>query len=156
MEHHGHVVKLEKSDLLHFQELLVLFNEIFESEQVTAPGESYLNFLLAKPDFLVFVLMVENKVMGGATGYVLPKYYSEGSELYLYDVAVHPDIQRQGFGRELIEAVKKYCADHGIGEMFVDAHAEDIHAIEFYHSTGGRVDNVFHFTYTIENNAFKV
>jgi aminoglycoside 3-N-acetyltransferase I len=149
MNKSAHIIKLEQLDILLFRNLLVLFNEIFEPGNETIPDDLYLKSLLANPNFLVFVLILEGTVQGGVTAYVLPKYYSEASELYLYDVAIHPDIQRQGFGRELIEAVKQYCVHHAISEVFVDAHAEDIHAIEFYQSTGGKADNVFHFTYKI-------
>ncbi|MEP7321774.1 MAG: GNAT family N-acetyltransferase [Saprospiraceae bacterium] len=143
------IIKLEPHDLTLFRNLLILFNEIFESDNETIPGDLYLKSLLSNPNFLVFVLMIEGIVVGGVTAYVLPKYYSEASELYLYDVAIHTDLQRQGLGRDLIETVKQYCFSHKISEAFVDAHAEDTHAFEFYQSTGGRADNVFHFTYKI-------
>lgn len=131
------IIKLEPHDLMLFRNLLILFNEIFESENETIPGDLYLKSLLANPNFIVFVLMIEGNVVGGVTAYLLPKYYSEASELYLYDVAIHPDLQRQGLGRGLIETVKQYCFGHKISEAFVDAHEEDKHAFEFYQSTGG-------------------
>ncbi|MEO5582875.1 MAG: GNAT family N-acetyltransferase [Saprospiraceae bacterium] len=143
------IIKLEHHDIMLFRNLLILFNEIFESDTDTIPGDIYLKSLLANPDFLVFVLLIEDKVLGGVTAYLLPKYYSEASELYLYDVAIHPDLQRQGFGKEMIETVKQYCLSHRISEAFVDAHEEDKHAYEFYQSTGGVADKVFHFTYKL-------
>jgi aminoglycoside 3-N-acetyltransferase I len=152
MQDQAVIKKLSVSDLDHFNALVTLFHEIFESDTDAIPCDDYLNQLLSNPDFVVFVLIVDDLVMGGLTAYVLPKYYSEEAELFLYDVAIHPDIQRQGHGKELIHAVKQYCLDHNIADMFVDAHDDDIHALEFYHNTGGKGEKVWQFSYQITHN----
>ena len=36
---------------------------------------------------------------------------------------------------------------NGINEFFVLAHEEDEHAVEFYHSTGGKSEKVVNFLY---------
>jgi aminoglycoside 3-N-acetyltransferase I len=153
MQRQDLIKKLSIGDIDKFKTLVILFNEIFESEPDKIPCDDYLINLLANPDFVAFVLMVDGSVMGGLTAYLLPKYYSEGAELFLYDVAIHPDIQRQGHGKELIHAVKQYCLDHNIADMFVDAHADDIHALEFYQNTGGKGDKTFQFSYKITHNS---
>ena len=86
-------------------------------------------------------------VTGGLTAYILPKYYSDSSEVLLYDLAVKPENQRMGIGKKLIQTLKEYCSSKGIQEFFVMAHEEDGHAIEFYRSTGGTGENVVNFLY---------
>jgi aminoglycoside 3-N-acetyltransferase I len=74
-------------------------------------------------------------------------YYADRSEIFLYDLAVKPDYQRMGVGKELIRSLKEECSRNGIKEFFVMAHEEDEHAIEFYRSTGGTSEKVVNFLY---------
>jgi aminoglycoside 3-N-acetyltransferase I len=96
---------------------------------------------------LYVVRTVEDEVMGGLTACGLPMYYSNRSEIFLYDLAVKPEYQRMGFGKGLIQSLKEYCIKNGIKEFFVMAHEEDEHAIEFYRATGGRGEKVINFVY---------
>ena len=143
------IIRLQHSDVPLFQDLLILLNEVFECDDQKQPSENYLKSLLAKEDFVAFVLLVDNKVMGGLTAYILAKYYSEGSELYIYDLAIDPEMQRQGLATQLLEQVKKYCKTQDIHSMFVDAHEEDLHALEFYRITGGKGEKVLLFNYDL-------
>ncbi len=74
-------------------------------------------------------------------------YYSNSSEIFLYDLAVKPEYQRMGIGKGLLQSLKEYCLKNGIKEFFVMAHEEDEHAIEFYRATGGRGERVVNFLY---------
>ena len=76
-------------------------------------------------------------------------HYLEHSEIFLYDLAVKPELQRMGIGKRLLLALKDHCARHGIEEFFVPAHAEDEHAIEFNHSTGGKSERLINFLYDV-------
>ena len=78
-------------------------------------------------------------------------YYSENSEIFIYDLAVKPEYQRMGVGKSLIHKLKEYCVENGIVEFFVLAHEEDEHAIEFYRSTGGKREDVVNFLYKVTN-----
>lgn len=86
-------------------------------------------------------------VAGGATAYVLAPYHARMPELFIYDVAIATQHQRKGLGAKLIAALKDYCRENNIGEMFVPAHEEDTHALDFYRSTGGKAEKVVLFTY---------
>ena len=94
----------------------------------------------------------ENEIAGGLTAYELPMYYSNHSEILLYDLAVKAEYQRMGFGKRLIHALKEYCIRNGINEFFVLAHEEDEHALEFYRSTGGKSEKVINFIYDVTDN----
>ena len=137
---------LTKQDLSEFTLLIRLFNTVFEEESKIA-GETNLLDLLNNNTFIALVAIDKDEVVAGLTAYELPMYYSDGSEIFLYDLAVKPDYQRMGIGRGLIQQLKKYCTENGIKEFFVMAHEDDEHAVEFYHATGGKAEKVVNFLY---------
>ena len=68
---------------------------------------------------------VEDQLVGGVTAHALPMTTSESSELFIYDIAVRPDVQRQGIGRALMTALRAAATAEGIGDVFVPADNED-------------------------------
>jgi aminoglycoside 3-N-acetyltransferase I len=144
------IKRLGNQDVLILQKLIRLFQEVFEMGNPEVPGEFYLKSLLEKPGFIAFVAIRENEIAGGLTAYELPMYYAEYSEVFIYDVAVKSEFQRKGFGKELLLSLEKYCRQNGIREMFVESHEEDGHALDFYHSTGGRPEKVVQFNYSFD------
>ena len=139
---------LTQEHLADFQSLVNLFNMVFEEESKIG-SETHLLKLLSNKDFIALAALTENEVVGGLTAYELPMYYSDSSEIFLYDLAVKPEYQRMGIGRGLIQSLKAHCLQQGIQVFFVMAHEEDEHAIEFYRSTGGKSENVVNFLYEI-------
>jgi aminoglycoside 3-N-acetyltransferase I len=142
------IKKLGLQDDQLFYKLIELFQSVFKTPGPLKADEHYLKKLLAKPDFIVYVLLIENEVAGGLTAYELANYYSEGSEIFIYDIAVKPLFQRKGLGRQLVSELKNHCLQNGINGMFVAANEEDEHALDFYRSTGGHPQKVVHFEYT--------
>ena len=149
------VKKLITRDIGKFMELIRVFENVFEMKNFGMPAESYLQQLLAKDSFFVFVALSDDKVVGGLTSYTLQQYYSTSPLAYIYDLAVTREFQRQGIGKMLIAGVTNYCKEIGIEEVFVQADEGDIHAIEFYHSTGATAEKVFHFYYSLANEINK-
>ena len=143
------VIKLNHNDIDKFIELIRVFEEVFEMKNLTIPDEKYLIKLLAKEDFFSFVAVLENKVVGGLTTYTLKQYYSIAPLVFIYDIAVKTEVQRQGVGKLLISSLSGYCKDNGYEEMFVLADEIDNHAIEFYRSTGATEERVVNFNYTL-------
>ena len=141
------VRKLTEEDVPAFHSLIDMFNLVFEEAEPTVSSDTNLLRLLSNNHFVAIAALSENEVVGGLTAYELPMYTSEHSELFLYDLAVKPDYQRMGIGKSLIRSLKDYCTSEGIELFFVLAHEEDEHAIEFYHSTGGRSEKVINFLY---------
>jgi aminoglycoside 3-N-acetyltransferase I len=141
---------LGKQDAMIFKNLIELFQKVFEMKNHSVPQKSYLQRLLENPDFIVYAIIHKNEVVGGLTAYQLHMYYSEHSEIFIYDVAIKPGFQKKGLGKNLILALKEYCRKNGIKEIFVAAHEEDKHALDFYESTGGKAEKAIYFNYLIE------
>ena len=141
---------LTPTDLDDFKAMLYIFEDVFEMDGFTLPSDHYLSTLLQKPHFKAFIAKVDTVVVGGMTVYILDQYYSSTSQAYLYDLGVARSHQRNGIARALIEALKTFCAAHGIEEVFVQADSEDEHARAFYRSTSpSRVSDVVHYTYVV-------
>ena len=141
------IKRLNESDLQFFKSLIDLFNIVFEEDRSNIGNDANLSGLLGNAQFIVMAALAEQEVIGGLTAYELPMYYADHSEVFVYDLAVKPEYQRMGIGKELIRTLKKQCRGNGVKEFFVLAHEEDEHAIEFYHSTGGKSEKVVNFLY---------
>ena len=141
--------KLTHVDVSAFKALLLLFNHAFEEERDLSTTE-HLSVLLNNRQFVVMAAFSGEEILGGLTAYELPLYYDNKTEIFLYDMAIHPDQQRKGIGKQLLEFLKAYCAKNQINTFFVLAHEEDVHALEFYHATGGQREQVANFIYEIE------
>jgi aminoglycoside 3-N-acetyltransferase I len=143
------IKQLTNSDLSAFKSLIELFNMVFEEEDPTIGSDAHLLKLLSDKSFVALAAFSENEVLGGLTAYELSRVYSDDSELILYDMAVRAEHQRMGIGKGLIQSLKEYCVQNKIETFFVMAHEEDIHAVEFYHATGGKSEKVVNFLYDI-------
>lgn len=139
--------RIHEEDIGQFIALIRLFEDVFEMKDLHIPGPAYLRQLLRRDDFISFVALSDNKVVGGLTAYVLHQYYSTRPYLYIFDLAVDRKWQRRGIGSALMEAVRSHARQTGMEEVFVQADLADQHALDFYRSTGGRAEEVIHFTY---------
>ncbi|TGK50533.1 GNAT family N-acetyltransferase [Leptospira kanakyensis] len=143
------IKKLSSSELSQFIELIRVFEDVFEMKNFQMPSSYYLQTLLDRDDFFVFVSISQNQVIGGLTAYTLSQYYSEKPLVYIFDLAVLTKYQRQGIGKSLIEAINVYCKKMGAEEVFVQADLVDDYALDFYRATGGLPEEVIHFTYPL-------
>lgn len=134
----------------HFYALIRLFEEVFEMKDFVMPPADYLEKLLARDDFFVFVAVLDGRVVGGLTSYTLRQYYSISPLVYIYDLAVATEYQRKGIGKMLIAEIQNYCKDIGVEEVFVQADVADDYALDFYRSTGARGEDVVHFYYPLK------
>lgn len=150
MKEEVQILKLHQNDLKHFIQLVELFNEVFEEYHAIA-SEKQLKKLLTKTDFLAVVAVQNDQVVGGLTAYEMERYYSDSSELYLYDIAVKTQFHNQGIGKALMNYLKEYAIKNNIETIFVEAHSEDKPAVKFYESVIGQSEKVDHFNWEIKN-----
>lgn len=145
------VIKLNHQHVSAFRQLLGIYKTVFENEEPIAENDQ-LSALLAKPDFMVFVVRQHDIVVGGLTIYILHRYFGAKPVAYIYDVGVSPAFQNKGAGRALITAVCKYCKENGFEYAYVEAESEDTGAVNFYRKTACSSElNAIHFTYLFED-----
>lgn len=145
------IKKLNKLDLGEFIQLIRVFEDVFEMKDFKIPSEKYLLNQLENKDFMVFVAISGHQVLGGLTAYILRQYYTESPQVYIYDLAVKTDYQRKGIGKNLISGIIDYCRGEKMDEIFVQADLEDGYAIDFYRATGGKAEEVIHFSYPLQS-----
>lgn len=140
--------KLNPGDLPYLKDLVRLYADVFE-EEVRIPADDHLQSLLELEHMIFYVALRENRVAGGLTAHVLPSVYFPSSEVYVYDLAVDKEYQRQGIGAELMGELENHCRGRGYREIFVQADAVDEHALNFYEKIGGSREDVFHFSFAL-------
>lgn len=121
----------EANDLV---QLVHLFSSVFGQEPSPLPTIEYYERILSDPNFIVVVAKLDDVVIGVLTAYVLHGYHSSRPIAYAYDLAVHPDHQRKGIGRSIMEFTIEHCRYNDFEELFIQAELDDDDAIAFYRS----------------------
>jgi aminoglycoside 3-N-acetyltransferase I len=144
---------LQAHNLEELNELISVFEDVFEMENFKRPNKAHLQKILKKDTFFAVIARTDNKIIAGLTVYVLDQYYSEKPLAYIYDLAVLTQYQRKGVGKKLIAFTNAYCRQQGFEEVFVQADKVDAYAIDFYRSTKPtREEQVVHFSYNLEQD----
>ncbi len=120
---------------------------VFEEDSAELDGD-YVRRLLQREDFWAVAAIESGTVVGGITAHALPMTRDQSTELFIYDLAVRADRQRQGVGRALVRELLELAAAVGIKTSFVPAEDEDTHALEFYRAIGGAASPVTFFTFS--------
>jgi len=98
--------------------------------------ESALRFL-RNPQNLMFAAIADSQVVGFAYGYRHPRLDGQGDKVYIHEVGVLPEWQRQGVGRRLLELIKSYCHQAGCPSFFLFTQRSNRVACSLYQSAGG-------------------
>ncbi len=125
--------------------LISLFDQVFEEPARPLLSEEALLARLADDRVWVLIAMDHNKVVGGLVGYELPKFETQRSELYLYDLAVASAYQGRGIGRGLIDALIAQVKSTDIWAVFVQADLGDEVPNALYQSYGYEQEKVHHY-----------
>jgi ribosomal protein S18 acetylase RimI-like enzyme len=88
------------------------------------------NYIKTIQRHAVFVLTVDDKIVGVL---VLIK---QDQQLLLDNVAVHPDYQRQGFGRQLMALAEAHAKTHGLETIILYTNEQMTENIELYKKLG--------------------
>jgi ribosomal protein S18 acetylase RimI-like enzyme len=147
------IKQLAYEDVDEFVQLICVFEDVFEMKGFKMPDVAYLQALLKKEDFFVFVAFSGEEVVGGLTSYIMHQYYSVSPLVYIFDLAVKKEFQRKGIGKLLIEANNDYSRSINAEAVMVQADLADGHATEFYRSTGAKGERVIHFDYTLNKRS---
>jgi aminoglycoside 3-N-acetyltransferase I len=139
-------VRLRPGDRDIARQLYAALAEVFE-ESASPPSDATIDRLLCRDDFWAVAAFVGEELAGGVTAHTLPMSRSDGSELFIYDVAVRRRYQRMGVGRQLLETTCQLAAQVGIHLSFVLAENMDTHALDFYRALGATESSVTLFTF---------
>jgi GNAT superfamily N-acetyltransferase len=92
--------------------------------------------ILADPDYVTLVADAGSGVVGVA-GAALGRYYEkDGVYVQLVALAVAPGMQKQGIGRQLVEAVERWAAAGGARHVIVNSGLHRAGAHAFYDRCG--------------------
>lgn len=140
------VRRLAATDIVLAAATLALMAEVFD-EPRSALSEAYVRRLLSRNDFWLLAALEEGRPVGGLTAFALPLTRLEASELFIYDLAVHPANQRRGIGRALVQELTAQGSRAGMPVTWVPADDGDEHALEFYRALGASESPVTIFTF---------
>jgi aminoglycoside 3-N-acetyltransferase I len=143
------IKKLSRSGLAYARQLYMLLQIDDGIENPSLADDKYLAKLLTGKAFHVIVALNGKTVIGGLTAYELPMYYKEVKEMFLYEIAVHKDFRKQGIGAALVNKLKDICREKGIKIMFVGTETRNLPAKQLYLATGGAMEIIPWFTYTL-------
>ncbi|MGA7121466.1 MAG: GNAT family N-acetyltransferase [Polyangiaceae bacterium] len=145
---------LTPNDCQRLRELNEVFAQAFEDAPSYAgapPSDAYLRELLASPTFIALVAVIDGRVIGGLTAYVLSKAEQERREIYLYDLAVLADFRRRSIGRNLIRELCRIGRQRGAYVVFVQADEGDDIPIALYSSLGKK-EHPYHFDIELDSD----
>jgi aminoglycoside 3-N-acetyltransferase I len=141
------IQRLGPDDIAAMRAVNALFAEVFEDPDHYAsalPSDAWLSAQLGNPAIIALAACDGDAVVGALTGYVLAKLEQQRSEIYIYDLAVAPTLQRRGIATALIAELQRLAPELGAWVIYVQADYGDEPAIALYTKLGSRED-VMHF-----------
>jgi aminoglycoside 3-N-acetyltransferase I len=141
------VERLTVADVERARVLFTTMAAVFEIDSDPL-SDGYLLRVLVREEFWALAASIDGRIVGGLTAHTLPLTGAEVSEVLIYDIAVIPDYQRQGIGRQLVATLRAQASACGITVVFVPADNEDAHALDFYQALGGVATSVTIFTFS--------
>ncbi|MEL6529486.1 MAG: GNAT family N-acetyltransferase [Pseudomonadota bacterium] len=144
------VRRLGESDLLGFRAMNALYSDVFdepENYSEKPPSEAYVSEWLANPNHIALLAEGDGAAVGALSGYILPKFEQQRSELYIYDLAVRETYRRRGVATALIAETRRIARSVGAWTIFVQADTtiEDKPAQALYRKLSNDEASVLHF-----------
>lgn len=99
-----------------------------ESETVDALAKQ-----IAWDSEMVMIAELDEKIVGVIVGTI------EGNQAYFYRLAVDPNYQNMGIGRQLVEALEKRFEERGATQIQIMVNQDNKRVIPFYQSLGYQV-----------------
>lgn len=140
--------RLGKDDAAAMEALNSLFAEVFELPEEYRgrwPDRSTLAARLNDPNIWVLVAEEAGRIIGGLTAYMLPKLEAPVSELFIYDLAIASDRQRQGIGTAILEETCRLAGAAGARLVIIEAEPDDEAPLALYRKLAMSEEIAHHF-----------
>lgn len=122
--------KLHLSDV----ELVLQMNKDFRNDFIFV--ENARQFLL-NPMNWIFACIQDKRIIGFAYGYELTRLDNKGNMLYIHEVGVLNEFQRQGIGYQILTDIRNICRLLGISRFFLFTQKHNVAACKLYEKAGG-------------------
>jgi aminoglycoside 6'-N-acetyltransferase I len=87
-------------------------NEIWQNFWSFEKAKEYLKDITEFKKFIGFTLLVDNSIKGAILG--REKTWWNNNEIFIEEMFVSPELQRQGYGTALLNAVECYIKEKGL------------------------------------------
>ena len=138
--------KIKKEDLSACAEILcqVYNNDMWRCCWTRERAEAYLDDFFGANKFVGFVIENDEKIIGAMFAH--EKIWWNNSELFIEEMFILPEMQRQGFGSALIKAAEEYVAEHRLAGLTLSTN-KYAPAPNFYRKNGFQDNEYIMFMY---------
>ena len=98
-------------------------------------------YLADERNYLLLAYLDDGAAVGFVRGTALRRLDGPERQMFLYEIDVAPEHQRQGVGTALIRALEQICRDERFAEMFVFTNRSNTAAMGLYASTGAHTES---------------
>lgn len=104
--------KYDDSDLAACAQIMmeVYNNELWQCRWSLETAKCYLQDFVNHAKFIGYTLLIDNDVKGAIFGH--EKIWWNNSEVFIDEMFISPELQRQGYGTELIHSMESYIKEH--------------------------------------------
>lgn len=99
------------------------------------PAEKWATRFLEAPNHHLLVAFAGDDPAGFVSG-VETTHPDKGTEMFLYELSVHPDHRNHGVGKALVGALERLARDRGCYGMWVATEPDNVAAIATYRAAG--------------------
>ena len=109
--------KFEESDLEPCARILmsVYNNETWQCFWSFEKAKEYLKEIIDFKNFIGFTLLVDNEVKGAIL--CRERTWWDNNEIFVEEMFVSPELQRQGYGTALLKTIESYIKDKGLAGL---------------------------------------
>lgn len=101
--------------------------------------ENNISGFLSDTKNVLFTAIMDDRIVGFAYGYVLRRMDAKPDMLYIHEVGVVEEYQRQGIGFRMMTELKNWCRDNNVSKCFLSCYQNNIGANKLYKKLGGNV-----------------
>lgn len=89
----------------------------------------------------IYACIQEKQIIGFAYGYELNRLDNKGNMLYIHEIGVLPEYQRQGIGLQIINNIKIVYKELRLSKIFLFTQKHNNAACSLYEKAGGEKTN---------------